>query len=225
MRVLMIEEDIATSRNVEPMLRHEGIFMDVTDVGEEGIDLCRRYDYDALILAPRSPHTNGLDVIRALRKAQLDIPVLVLSAVTAIEGQVKTLNAGADDYMTKPFHDTELVARVRALVRRSRGHSEVTITTGKVTVNLASKTAAANGVSLHLTAKEYQILELLSLRRGITLNVEALINHIYANGEGPESRTVELFICKLRKKLATATGGDRCIETIRSRGYLLRAAA
>jgi len=225
MRALLIEEDITTSARIETMLRHEGIFMDVTDAEEDGIDLCRRYDYDIVILAPRLSDANGLDVIRALRKAQLHIPVLVLSATTAIEGQVKTLNAGADDYMTKPFHNTELVARIRALVRRSRGHSEVTITTGMLTVNLASKTAAVNGVSLPLTGKEYQILELLSLRRGITLNVEALINHIYANGEGPESRTVELFICKLRKKLVKATGGDRCIETIRSRGYLLPAAA
>jgi two-component system cell cycle response regulator CtrA len=223
MRALLIESDPAAAKSIEMMLHRQGIYMDATDTGEDGIGVCRHYDYDIVILD--LPGTGGLDAIRSLRQAQVHIPILVLSGATAINSQVKALDAGADDYMTRPFDNTEFVARVRALVRRSRGHSDPAITTGMVTVNLASRTAAVNGVSLPLTGKEYQILELLSLRRGTTLNAEILINHIYANGEGPESRTVELFICKLRKKLANATGGDRCIETIKRRGYLLRAAA
>ncbi|HWY62415.1 MAG TPA: response regulator transcription factor [Rhizomicrobium sp.] len=225
MRALLIENDLAASKSIEAVLHREGIYMDTTNTGEDGMNLCRHYDYDIVILGSRLPDMRGLDVIRGLRKAQIQIPILVLSFAAAAENQVRTLDAGADDHLTMPFHNAEMVARVRALVRRSRGHCDPAITTGRVTVNLASRTAAVNGVSLPLTAKEYQILELLSLRRGTTLNAEVLINHIYANGEGPESRTIELFICKLRKKLANATGGDRCIETIKTRGYLLRAAA
>ena len=225
MRALLIENDLAAARSIGIMLGRGGIYVNEADTGEDGIDQCRHYDYDIVVLNPRLPDMSGFDVIRALRKAQVQIPILVLSGMTVIENQVKALDAGADDYVTTPFHDAELVARIRALVRRSRGHSDPTITTGKVTVDLASRTAMVNGVTLTLTNKEYQILELLALRRGTTLNAEKLINHIYADGEGPESRTVELFICRLRKKLADATGGDRCIETIKRRGYLLRAAA
>jgi two-component system cell cycle response regulator CtrA len=225
MRALLIESDHAATRSIEAMLGREGIYMNGADTGEDGIDQCRHYDYDIVILNLRFPNMNGLDVIRALRKAQIRIPILVLSATTAIESRVNALDAGADDYLTMPFHESELVARIRALVRRSCGHSDPAITTGKLTVDLASRTAAVNGITLMLTNKEYQILELLALRRGTTLNAEKLINHIYADGEGPESPTVELFICRLRKKLADATGGDRCIETIKRRGYLLRAAA
>src|SRR4051812_8187604 len=225
MRALLIQDEFAAAKGIKALLPRHSIYLDATESGEDGVDLSRRYDYDIVILDLNANGANGIDLIRSLRKARAHLPILVLSTASATESRVKTLEAGADDHLSCPFHDEEIVARIRALVRRSRGHSNPTITTGMVTVNLASRSVVVNGASLPVSGKEYQILELLSLRRGTTLNAEVLINHIYANGEGPESRTIELFICRLRKKLANATGGDRCIETIKTRGYLLRAAA
>jgi len=221
-RVLLIEDDLLTARSIEMMLKSEGVCADATDSGEDGIDLARRYDYDAIILDLRLPDMTGFDVIRALRKAEIHTPILVVSGNILAESQVKALDFGADGYVTKPFHKEELVARIRALVRRSRGHANSAITTGPVTINLAAKTVTANGNDVRLSGKEYQVLELLSLRRGATLSKDTLINHLYGDAEGPDSRTVELFVCRLRKKLAQATGGDRCIETVGRYGYLLR---
>ncbi len=221
MRVLLIEGDAVTARATEMMLRREHICVNTTDLGEDGLVLCRRYDYDIVILEMRLPDMSGIDLVRALRKANIQTPVLALSAHAATGDHVKALDAGIDEIMAKPIHNRELVARMRALVRRSRGHAAAEITTGPVTVNLTAKIVSVGGVPMHVTDKEYQILELLSLRRGSTLNVEVFINHLYADGEGPESRTVELFICSLRKKLAAATGGNRCIETVGRRGYML----
>lgn len=222
MRVLLIEDDAVTAHSIELMMRREEFCVDTTDSGEDGIDLARRYDYDVIVLDLGLPDMHGLEVIRTLRKAAVHTPVLVLSGDARVDCKVKALDFGADGYMTKPFCKDELVARIRALVRRSRGHANSAITTGMVTVNLAAKTVTANGNEVRLSEKEYQVLELLSLRRGATLSKEMFINHLYGDEEGPESRTVELFICRIRKKLAQATGGDRCIETVGRHGYLLR---
>jgi two-component system cell cycle response regulator CtrA len=222
MRILLIEDDLATVKSIEIMLRSEDLCVDATDLGEDGIDLARRYDYDAIILDLRLPDMSGFDVIRAIRKAEVHTPILVLSGNTLPESPVKALDFGADGYVTKPFHKEELIVRIRALVRRSRGHANSAITTGPVTINLAAKTVTASGKDVRLSGKEYQVLELLSLRRGATLSKDTLINHLYGDADGPDSRTVELFVCRLRKKLAEATGGDRCIETVGRYGYLLR---
>lgn len=225
MRILLIEDDIATAQSLEIMLRSENLCVDATDLGEDGIDLARRYDYDAIILDLRLPDMTGFHVIRALRKADVHTPILVLSGDGLAESQVKALDLGADGYVTKPFHKDELIARIRALVRRSRGHANPALTIGPFTIDLSAKTVTANGNDVRLSGKEYQVLELLSLRRGATLSKDTLINHLYGDADGPDSRTVELFVCRLRKKLAQATGGDRCIETVGRYGYLLRSSA
>ncbi len=222
MRVLLIEDDSAMARSIELMLRSEGLNVYTTDLGEEGIDLGKLYDYDIIVLDLQLPDMSGFEVLKALRVAKVQTPVLILSGNAIVEAKVKALGFGADDYMTKPFHKDELVARIQAVVRRSKGHSQSVITTGKLIVNLDAKTVEVDGSRVHLTGKEYQMLELLSLRKGTTLTKEMFLNHLYGGMDEPELKIIDVFICKLRKKLGTATGGDNYIETVWGRGYVLR---
>ena len=222
MRVLLIEDDSAMARSIELMLRSETFNVYTTDLGEEGIDLGKLYDYDIIVLDLQLPDMSGFEVLRALRVAKVQTPVLILSGNAIVEAKVKALGFGADDYMTKPFHKDELIARIQAVVRRSQGHSQSVITTGKLTVNLDAKTVEVDGSRVHLTGKEYQMLELLSLRKGTTLTKEMFLNHLYGGMDEPELKIIDVFICKLRKKLAAATSGDNYIETVWGRGYVLR---
>jgi two-component system, cell cycle response regulator CtrA len=222
MRVLLIEDDSAMARSIELMLRSEGFNVYTTDLGEEGIDLGKLYDYDIIVLDLQLPDMSGFEVLKSLRTAKVQTPVLILSGNAIVEAKVKALGFGADDYMTKPFHKDELVARIQAVVRRSKGHSQSVITTGKLIVNLDAKTVEVDGSRVHLTGKEYQMLELLSLRKGTTLTKEMFLNHLYGGMDEPELKIIDVFICKLRKKLATATNGENYIETVWGRGYVLR---
>ena len=222
MRVLLIEDDSAMAQSIELMLKSEGFNVYTTDLGEEGVDLGKLYDYDIIILDLQLPDMSGFDVLKQLRVNKISTPILILSGSTQIENKVKGLGFGADDYMTKPFHKDELIARVHAVVRRSKGHSQSVIQTGKLTVNLDTKTVEVDGQRVHLTGKEYQMLELLSLRKGTTLTKEMFLNHLYGGMDEPELKIIDVFICKLRKKLSVATGGKNYIETVWGRGYVLR---
>ena len=162
------------------------------------------------------------EVLRQLRLARINTPILILSGSDDTDNKIKGFGFGADDYMTKPFHRDELVARIHAIIRRSKGHSQSVIRTGKVSVNLDAKTVEVGGKAVHLTGKEYQMLELLSLRKGTTLTKEMFLNHLYGGMDEPELKIIDVFICKLRKKLSTATGGENYIETVWGRGYVLR---
>ena len=221
MRVLLIEDDRAVARGVELMLKSEGFNVYTTDLGEEGVDLAKNYDYDLILLDLNLPDMSGMDVLRNLRVAKINTPVMILSGSAEIDTKVKTLGGGADDYMTKPFHKGELVARIHAVVRRSKGHAQSVIRTGEIAVNLDGKTVEVNGLRVHLTGKEYQMLELLSLRKGTTLTKEMFLNHLYGGMDEPELKIIDVFICKLRKKLKAAAR-DHYIETVWGRGYVLR---
>jgi two-component system cell cycle response regulator CtrA len=222
MRVLLIEDDSATAQSIELMLKSDGFNVYTTDLGEEGVDLGKLYDYDIILLDLNLPDMSGCDVLKSLRVGKITTPILILSGLAGIENKVRGLGFGADDYMTKPFHKDELVARIHAVVRRSMGHSQSVINTGKLTVNLDTKTGEVEGHRGHLTGKEYQMLELLSLRKGTTLTKEMFLNHLYGGMDEPELKIIDVFICKLRKKLAASTGGDHYIETVWGRGYVLR---
>jgi two-component system, cell cycle response regulator CtrA len=225
MKVLLIEDEVVTSQGIAMVLRGEDIYVDLAAEGGEGIDFARHFDYDAVILDLNLPDMSGFEVLRSLRRTGIDTPVIILSGSVAIDSKVKALNHGADDYMTKPFSNEELVGRLRALVRRSKGHSDSRICFGQMTLDLVAKTVETDGRRVRLSGKEYQILELLSLRRGAAVSKETLINHIYSDGEGPDSPTIGLFMCRLRKKLAAASGGEYYIETVRDQGYLMPRAA
>lgn len=222
MRVLLVEDDRAVSQSVELMLKKEGMIVDSTDLGEDGLEIGKLYDYDIIILDLMLPDMNGYEVLRSLRHAKVETPVLILSGLTGPDKKVKGLGFGADDYLTKPFDKAELLARIQAIVRRSKGHANSTIQTGDVVVNLDTQTVTVAGKPLHLTGKEYGIMELLSLRKGSTLNKDQFLNHLYGGIDEPELKIIDVFICKLRKKLEKASGGKNYIETVWGRGYKLR---
>ena len=222
MRVLLVEDDPTTSKSIELMLTHANLNVYTTDMGEEGIDLAKLYDYDIILLDLGLPDMDGHDVLRQLRMARVDTPILILTGADDTESKIKGFGFGADDYLTKPFHREELVARIHAIIRRSKGHAQSVIRTGKITVNLDAKTVEADNTPVHLTGKEYQMLELLSLRKGTTLTKEMFLNHLYGGMDEPELKIIDVFICKLRKKLSVATNGDNYIETVWGRGYVLR---
>ncbi len=222
MRVLLIEDDVATAQSIELMLKSEGFNVYTTDLGEEGVDLGKLYDYDIILLDLNLPDMPGFDVLKTLRLAKVNTPVFILSATSDMDTKVRGLGTGADDYMTKPFHKDELVARIHAVVRRSKGHAQSIIRTGEIAVNLDAKTVEVAEHRVHLTGKEYQMLELLSLRKGTTLTKEMFLNHLYGGMDEPELKIIDVFICKLRKKLAASSGGEHYIETVWGRGYVLR---
>jgi len=222
MRVLVVEDDSATAKSIELMLKSEGFVCDTTSLGEDGLEIGKLYDYDIIILDLMLPDMDGYEVLKRLRAARIKTPILILSGLAELDNKIKGLGFGADDYLTKPFDKRELIARIQAIIRRSKGHSHSVIKTGKLTVNLDTRTVEANGQPLHLTGKEYGILELLSLRKGTTLTKEMFLNHLYGGMDEPELKIIDVFVCKLRKKLSQATGGDNYIETVWGRGYVLR---
>ncbi|MGF1551662.1 MAG: response regulator transcription factor CtrA [Paracoccaceae bacterium] len=222
MRVLLIEDDPSMSDSIEAMLKRADLNVYATDSGEEGVELAKLYDYDLIILDLSLPDMNGYEVLRRTRLGRIETPTLILTGSQGLDAKLKGFASGADDFLTKPFNREELVARIHAIVRRSRGHAQSIIRTGKIAVNLDAKTVDVDGRPVHLTGKEYQMLELLSLRKGSTLTKEMFLNHLYGGMDEPEVKIIDVFICKLRKKLASATGGDTYIETVWGRGYVLR---
>ena len=222
MRVLLIEDDSATVQSIELMLKSDSFNVYSTDLGEEGIDLGKIYDYDIILLDLNLPDMSGFDVLRKLRVSKVRTPILILSGLTAIENKINGLGYGADDYVTKPFHKDELIARIHAIVRRSKGHAQSIINADDLRINLDSKLVEISATRVNLTAKEYQMLELLALRKGMTLTKEMFLSNLYGGMEEPEAKIIDVFICKLRKKLASASGGRDYIETIWGRGYVMR---
>jgi two-component system, cell cycle response regulator CtrA len=222
MRVLLVEDDPATAQSLQMILESENMVVDATDLGEDGLEIGKLYDYDIIILDLMLPDIDGIEVLRRLRDARVETPVLILSGLTEAENKVKGLGTGADDYLTKPFDKAELMARIQAIVRRSKGHAQSIIRTGRLAVNLDAHTVEVDNNPVHLTGKEYGILELLSLRKGTTLTKEMFLNHLYGGMDEPELKIIDVFICKLRKKLSNAAAGENYIETIWGRGYVLR---
>ena len=222
MRVLLVEDDPTTQQSVRMMLESASMVVDTTDLGEDGLEISKLYDYDIIILDLMLPDIGGMEVLRRLRDSRIETPVLILSGLTGSENKVKGLGIGADDYLTKPFNKEELLARIQAIVRRSQGHSQSVIQNGMLMVNLDARTIEVNGQPIHLTGKEYGILELLTLRKGTTLTKEMFLNHLYGGMDEPELKIIDVFICKLRKKLSNATGGESYIDTVWGRGYVLR---
>ena len=222
MRILLVEDDPTTQKSIELMLSSAGMVVDCTDLGEDGLEIGKLYDYDIIILDLMLPDIDGMEVLRRLRDARVETPVLILSGLTESENKVKGLGSGADDYLTKPFEKNELLARIQAIVRRSQGHSQSIIATGKLSINLDAQSVEVDGQSVHLTGKEYGILELLSLRKGTTLTKEMFLNHLYGGMDEPELKIIDVFICKLRKKLSTATGGLTYIETVEDTSLKIR---
>ncbi len=222
MRALVIEDDTRIAKCIQLMLKAEGIHVYKTELGEEGIDLAKNYNYDVVLLDLNLPDMSGYDVLRSVRSAKVETPILILSGLASPEDKIKALGLGADDYLTKPFHRDELVARIHALIRRSKGHADSVIAVGDLNVNLATRNVEVCGRKLNVSGRIYQMLELLALRKGSAVTKEAFLNHLYGDEDGPEVKIIDVFICHLRKKLMNASGGQDYIETIWGRGFRLR---
>jgi len=221
MRVLLVEDDTIVARGVTLALRAATMIVDAADTGEEALELARLYDYDIVILDIMLPDMEGYEVVRRLRASRIETPVMILSGLTRPQAKIRGFCMGADDYITKPFDQNELVARIQAIVRRAKGFSQPTLTVGPLTLNLGSREVLVAGRNVHLTGKEYAVLELLTLRKGVVLTKEAFLNHLYGGMDEPEVKIIDVFICKLRKKLAQA-GAAELIGTVWGRGYVLR---
>jgi two-component system cell cycle response regulator CtrA len=221
MRVLLVEDDLAAARGMVLMLKTSGMVVDQAETGEDAVELSRLYDYDIVILDLILPDMEGYEVVRRMRAARQTTPVLILSGLSRPQAKVKGLGLGADDYITKPFDRQELIARIQAIVRRSKGFSTSRLRVGPLELDIDSREVAVAGSPVHLTGKEFSILELLMLRKGVVLTKEAFLNHLYGGMDEPEVKIIDVFICKLRKKLASS-GGDNLIGTVWGRGYVLR---
>ena len=221
MRALLVEDDVSSARGIAMMLRSTGAIVDQTDTGEEGLELARHYDYDVVVLDLMLPDMEGYEVVRRMRAGRIETPVLILSGLSRPQAKVKGFGVGADDYLTKPFDAAELQARIQAVIRRSKGYSQPLLKIGNLQLNLDSREVHVGEKIVHLTGKEYAILELMVLRKGMVLTKEAFLNHLYGGIDEPEMKIIDVFICKLRKKLAQA-GADNLVGTVWGRGYMLR---
>lgn len=222
MRVLLVEDNSDIASSIELTLASEGIICEVVEFGTEGIEIAKIYNYDLIILDLMLPNISGFEVLLRLRSAKVKTPILILSGITTVDQKIKGLTCGADDYITKPFNREELIARIYAIVRRSKGHSESVVRFDKVSIHLDTRIVEVDGTRVHLTNKEYAILELLVLRRGTVLNKEMFLDHLYSSVDEPEIKIIDVFVCKLRKKLADAAGGTNYIDTVWGRGYMLK---
>lgn len=222
MHVLIATVNDFTSSSIKLMLRKETFRCNTIDIREGGLEIGKLYDYDIILLDLMPLDIDGYEVLRRLRAAQVPTPVLILLGQGKLDHNLKGLGFGADDFLTTPFDRQELVARMRAIVRRPKGYSGTVIRTGKLVVDLGARVVKVDDRPLHLTGKEYGILELLSLRKGTTLTKEMLLNHLYGGRDEPEMKIIDVFVCKLRKKLGQVTGSRHYIETVWGRGYVLR---
>lgn len=221
MRVLMIEDDVLSNRALVQALRDTGAVVEQVESGEDALDLVKHYDFDIVMLELSLMDMEGYEVVRRMRAARMNTPVLVLSAFVRPQARVKAFAIGADDFITKPYDVSECVARMQAVVRRSKGFSQSVLQVGDMELSLESRTVTIASRPVHLTGKEYAILELLVMRKGMVLTKEVFLNHLYGGLDEPEVKIIDVFICKLRKKLAEA-GARNVIGTVWGRGYTVR---
>ncbi|MBA8666676.1 response regulator transcription factor [Holosporaceae bacterium 'Namur'] len=222
MRVLLIEDDYDTAKIIELALAAEGIVCDITDLGDDGKDASKYNEYDLVILDLMLPDMSGYDVLKSIRDYNLNVPVLILSGLGDSEEKVKGLVCGADDYLTKPFDKRELIARLKAIIRRSKGHAKSVIKIDNLVINLNTHTTMIDNKPVHLTSKEQSVLELMALKKGAVISKENFLSHLYNGMDEPELKIIDVFVCKMRKKLYDISGGINYIETIWGRGYALK---
>ncbi len=223
MRVLVVEDSLRLSRSIALALRRSGYAIDTANDGEEGLWLAESHDYDAIVLDIMLPKRDGLDVLRTLRARGRPVHVLLLTARDTVADRVTGLQAGADDYLVKPFALAELLARVEALCRRAYGTKQPRLVVADLEIDSAARAAWRAGRPLDLTAREFQLLEYLARRRGEVVSRTDIEAHIYDVQVDPMSNVVDSAVCSLRKKLTVAAGAPTLIHTRRGAGYVLDA--
>ncbi|WP_411891768.1 response regulator transcription factor [Yoonia sp. SDW83-1] len=222
MQILLIEDDPTMSKSIEQILARANAQVCSADTGQTGIKLARSKEYNLIMLDLHLPDMSGREVLKNLRSNSVETPILVLSGDDTRESKLASFGLGADDYLTKPFHREELIARIFAIMRRVRNKMQPTIRIDQVVVNLDTEIVKVDGTPLKMTHKEYQVLELLCLRRGRTVTKEMFLNHLYAGIDEPNVKAINVFVCKLRRRLSDATNGTNYIKTIWGQGYMLR---
>ena len=221
MHVLVIEDDRIVNQNISILLRREGIITESVYTGREGLELIKLYEYDLILLDLMLPDMTGADVLKQIRQANNMTPVLILSGINMPTKKVECFSMGADEYMTKPYDRSELVARVKAIIRRSRGLGDNVIKVGRMTINLNTKKVFIDETLVPLTAKEYALVELLALKKGGTVTKESFLSQIYGGMDEPEIKIIDVFLCKIRQKIKKITGNETYIHTAWGRGYTL----
>jgi len=218
MRLLLIEDEPSLREQLSNRLRQDGYAVDTAVDGEEGLFYAKEYPIDLAVVDLGLPKISGIEVIQQLRKAGKTVPVLILTARNRWQDKVEGLEAGADDYLAKPFHYEELAARVQALIRRSAGQADPVINVGAVSLNSVTQDVSLNGTPLELTAYEYRLLHYLMLNAGKVISKMELTDHLYEEDTDRDSNVIEVFIRRLRKKLDPDETLEP-IETLRGRGY------
>ena len=218
MRVLVIEDDPQLRSNLSTLLADAGYACDIAEDGRDGLHCALEYPIDLAVIDLGLPEVSGVSIIKKLREAGRDYPVLILTARSDWQDKVGGLEAGADDYLTKPFNREELLARVNALLRRSKGFTEPAISIGEITLDTSAKTITVSGALLETTAYEFRLMECLMLNTGKVMSKTELIEHIYNEEAEHDSNVIEVFVGRLRKKLARL-GQDTVIQTVRGQGY------
>jgi two-component system cell cycle response regulator CtrA len=223
-RVLLVEDDSTMAASIALMLRSAGFACETAALGEDGLEIARLHEHDVIVLDLNLPDIDGYEVLRRLRLARIRTPVLILSGLSHIDNRIKGLGFGADDFMSKPFDKRELVARIQAIMRRDRGHASALIAIGRLSIDVVGKTIEVDGKTVHLTAREFAIVEIMAQRKGQPVSKQSLMTHLYAadSGEEPAPKIIDVFVCKLRKKIMEASGGADFIGTVWGTGYVLR---
>ena len=220
MRILIVEDDVRLQDSIAALMRAAGYAVDVSGDGKEGLYLGEEYPIDLAIIDLGLPELSGIDLIRALRQAERSFPILVLTARSDWQDKVAGLEAGADDYLTKPFHPEELKARVAALLRRSAGHAQPEVRFGPLSMDLSTQRVLLGAQEIELTSFEYKVLEYLLLHPDEVVTKSRLAEHIYEEDADRDSNVIEVFVGRLRKKI-DPDGSLKPIETLRGRGYRL----
>ncbi len=218
MRILVAEDDSRLLTQLDALLQQNGYSVDLADNGEHALFLIKEYSYDLAIVDIGMPKLDGFEVIKKARQADISCPILILTARDRWQEKVEGLDAGADDYLTKPFHNEELLARAKALIRRASGQANPTIQFGPIALDTVSEELSLNEQALDLTAYEYKVMEYLMLNPNKVISKTELTEHIYDQDFDLDSNVIEVFIGRLRKKL-DPSGDLKPIETLRGRGY------
>lgn len=220
MRILFAEDKFTSSRAIQSVLKKAGLTSDLACSGQNAIELLRNYDYGLAIISLHLADMDGYAVLATLRSLKIATPVIIIAAQDAPDARLRAFGMGADDYLAAPFDVAELVARTHAVLRRSNGFAHPVIQVGDLTLDLNSQSVSIRNQPVHLTGKEFAILELLIMRKGIAQTKETFLNHLYGGRDEPDIKIIDVFICKLRKKLQGVGAGDM-ISTVWGKGYIL----
>lgn len=223
MRVLIADKDKALNQGLAFFIRSKKAVVDSVYSAEDAEELARLYEYDVIISGLLFSDRSGTELLKRLRNGGINTPFIVLSAVSSVAKKIECFDLGADDYIMRPCDKNELLARVRAVVRRSRGYAQALVKVGDMTLNLDTKVVKIADKTLNLTGKEYALLELLALRKGMIVSKEQFLNHLYGGtDEEPEMKIIDVFLCRIRTKIKRLSGGKDYVQTVWGRGYILK---